>query len=105
MWVNVMTAKKGLQTMMIYVKNAKWGGECVGNFSEVFRGLKDGGRGGATTVHHSKLRRPQPGWRAGGAPDCKLKYCQNLLLSHGFVYSCSVDDKPQNKSTFISCQV
>ena len=40
----------------------------------VFRevgGLKDGGRGGATAVDHSKLRRPQPRRGAGGATDCK----------------------------------
>ena len=40
----------------------------------VFRevgGLKDGGRGGATEVDHSKLRCPQPGRGAGGATDCK----------------------------------
>ena len=90
MRVNVMTAQRGIKTTLVYVKNAKWGSECVGNFSEVFRGLKDGGRGGATTVHHSKLRRPQPGWRAGGAPDCKLKYWQTLWLYHRFNYSCSV---------------
>ena len=41
MRVNVITAKRGIEAMLIYVRNAKWRGECVGNFSEVFRGLKD----------------------------------------------------------------
>ena len=30
-----MTAQRGIKTTLVYVKNAKWGSECVGNFSEV----------------------------------------------------------------------